>query len=207
MKLTIISDTHMRHEELGPLSGDVLIHCGDFLKHEETETDLDNIDRWFGQQDFGLIVCIGGNHDFALQARSERTTQCFHNAVYLEDSALQYEGVNFYGAPWTPELRFFAFFQDRAGLQKKWDLIPEDTHVLITHTPPYDILDKSSRGLVLGCPLLMRRVKSIAPVLHCFGHVHASAGQETVDGTHFVNAASIRKPDMPLRPPVIIKLD
>ena len=30
MRLVIISDTHTMHEELGSLSGDVLIHCGDF---------------------------------------------------------------------------------------------------------------------------------------------------------------------------------
>jgi predicted phosphodiesterase len=58
MKLTIISDTHMRHQELGTLNGDVLIHCGDFLKSRETEDDLDDIDKWFGQQDFKIIICI-----------------------------------------------------------------------------------------------------------------------------------------------------
>ena len=78
MKLTIISDTHMRHEELGTLSGDVLIHCGRLSQAcAETEDDLDDIDRWFERQDFKLIICIGGNHDFALEARSKRTKQCF----------------------------------------------------------------------------------------------------------------------------------
>jgi hypothetical protein len=29
MKLVIISDSHGRHEDLGTLHGDLLIHCGD----------------------------------------------------------------------------------------------------------------------------------------------------------------------------------
>jgi len=197
----------MRHEELGALSGDVLIHCGDFLKSRETEEHLDDIDRWFGQQDFKRIFCIGGNHDFALEARSKQTKRCFHNAVYLEDSAISYQGAKFYGSPWTPELFMFAFYQDRDGLGKKWALIPEDTDVLITHTPPVGILDKSSRGRTLGCPILKERVLSIAPALHCYGHIHASGGEQTLGNTRFINASSFVKPDVPLRAPITFNLD
>ena len=32
MKLTIISDTHLDHEKLGVMSGEVLIHCGDIFE-------------------------------------------------------------------------------------------------------------------------------------------------------------------------------
>ena len=59
----MISDTHGWHEELGVLSGDVLIHCGDFedLFTRDAGT-LDRADAWLARQDFGLILCTGGNH-------------------------------------------------------------------------------------------------------------------------------------------------
>jgi len=63
MKLVIISDTHGRHDELGTLRGDVLIHCGDsgngFSGHPY---DLDRLDAWFGQQEFERILCIGAGY-------------------------------------------------------------------------------------------------------------------------------------------------
>jgi len=37
MKIVVVSDTHGRHDELGLLSGDVLIHCGDASTRSKTE--------------------------------------------------------------------------------------------------------------------------------------------------------------------------
>jgi Icc-related predicted phosphoesterase len=101
----------------------------------------------------------------------------------------------------------FAFYQTRDGLKNKWELIPDDTDVLITHTPPIGILDKSSRGRTLGCPILKERVLSIAPAVHCFGHVHASDGKESLENTRFVNASSFIKQDRPLRSPISLNLN
>lgn len=70
-----------------------------------------------------------------------------------------------------------AFYQSDEELRDRWALIPDETDVLITHTPPYRVLDESSRGMTLGCPHLASSVDTIAPKLHCFGHVHNSAGR------------------------------
>jgi len=49
--------------------------------------------------------------------------------------ALKFEGVKFYGVP--------MFMNDcvYGKQQKNYDKIPDDTDVLITHTPPFGILD------------------------------------------------------------------
>lgn len=66
MQIVIVSDTHKKHEQLGVLAGDVLIHCGDFCDgFNVNDSDVDDLDDWFGRQQFELILCIGGNHDFA----------------------------------------------------------------------------------------------------------------------------------------------
>jgi predicted phosphodiesterase len=73
MKVVIVSDTHNRHEDLGVLRGDVLIHCGDNGIGFERETgEVERLDDWFGRQDFQRILCIGGNHDFQMQERDCR---------------------------------------------------------------------------------------------------------------------------------------
>jgi predicted phosphodiesterase len=84
LKLTVISDTHGQHEKLGRLAGEVLIHCGDmFNMFGQNHEDFDCMDEWFAEQDFDLILCTGGNHDFELQKRSLYVDNPFKNAIYL----------------------------------------------------------------------------------------------------------------------------
>ena len=67
--------------------------------------------------------------------------------------------------------------------------IAEDTDVLITHGPPYGILDSSpGSGLHSGCHELLDAVVRVRPLLHVFGHVHAQGILQS-DHTVFVNAA------------------
>ena len=165
MKLVIISDTHGRHEEYGILEGDVLVHCGDVCDaFSKIPGELERIDAWFGKQQFAAILCIGGNHDFSLQRRARETRSVLPNAVYLEDARYEHNGVVFYGAPWVPELSGWAYYKDAAGLRAKWELIPAEVDVLITHTPPFHILDSPlDASIHAGCPFLRQRVEESCP--------------------------------------------
>lgn len=192
MKLVVVSDTHEKQQELGALGGDVLIHCGDSAYgFGSTDAAVDLLDDWFARQAFGLILCIGGNHDFGLQARVGVQDPVFRNAVYLQDNSVRYKGLTFYGTPWVPELEDWAFYLPPTDMRDRWELIPETTDVLITHSPPHGILDRNSRGKSCGCPSLLKRVLDVGPRIHCFGHVHASAGTLKLRGTTFVNASVV----------------
>lgn len=192
MKVTVISDTHNRHAEFGRLRGDVLIHCGDMLDlFDRSPDDLKRVDDWFGEQEFDLILCTGGNHDLLLEDRVLQGLAPFSNATYLQDRKHVHSGVTFYGAPWVPKLKGHAFYKGDNELREKWSQIPTDVDVLITHTPPLSRLDMSSRGIALGCPHLAAATTRVRPKLHCFGHVHNGAGIEESNGTVFVNASSV----------------
>lgn len=192
MKVVIISDTHELHEELGVLRGDVLIHCGDSAYGmSPSDAQVDKLDEWFSRQQFDLILVIGGNHDFEIQRRVGLDKPMFRNATYLEDKGIQFRGVNFYGAPWVPELSGWAFYLPAEKMRKRWDMIPPDTDVLITHTPPINILDRNSRGKACGCSDLRKRLTDLKPRLHCFGHVHASAGTQQLNQTTYINASMV----------------
>lgn len=207
MKLTIISDTHGEQDKLVRLSGDVLIHCGDmFNMFNQSDEDFYRMDSWFGKQDFDLVLCTGGNHDFELQKRSSYVDSPFKNAVYLEGSGHEHKGVNFFGAPWVPDLFGQAFFTKDHKLSEKWSDIPDNVDVLITHTPPAGILDVSSRGLTLGCQHLLTAIERTQPTIHCFGHVHASSGVHKNGNTTFVNAALVNSQYELSRKPYEIEL-
>ena len=68
-------------------------------------------------------------------------------------------------------------------------MIPDDTDVLITHRPPFGILDlRFGKGEPAGCELLLKRVQEIEPRVHLFGHIHGSYGKVQIGRTLFVNA-------------------
>jgi predicted phosphodiesterase len=193
MRIVDVGDTHGKHDELGILEGDVLIHCGDFCDgFRKSPSDVDGIDAWFARQQFECILCIGGNHDFAAAERLRLGLPVFRNAVWLQDTSHVYRGVTFYGAPWLPHLQGWAFYMTPGELQEKWSMIPDGTDVLITHTPPFGILDRPRSGNVsCGCPDLLKQLEVVRPRYHVFGHIHASAGIYEGEHTTFVNAASV----------------
>lgn len=189
MRVVVISDTHERHEELGVLEGDVLVHCGDGQQHFGAHPEIvQALDDWFARQRFRHVLAIGGNHDFALFAGT-----AFRHATLLTDAGFEVDGVRFWGSPWTPMHDGWAFHADEAQLREKWARIPDDTDVLVTHTPPLGVLDRPTAGGQLGCPHLLDAVRRVEPRLHVFGHVHASGGQTQRGPTHFVNAACVHR--------------
>jgi len=79
--------------------------------------------------------------------------------------------------------------------------IPSDTEILLTHTPPYEVLDKTRRGKNAGCGVLAARLEQLhACRLHVFGHIHEAHGariegenwdENDVDGKDRVRRVSI----------------
>ena len=120
---------------------------------------------------------------------------------------MEFDGLKFWGAPWVPMLDGHAFFADDDDLKSAWSRIPYDVDVLITHTPPEGILDRSGAEESLGCPFLADALQRVKPRLHCFGHVHAAAGREDRDGTIFVNATSVDTRRDVVNPPFVIDLE
>lgn len=194
MKIVIISDTHGHEATLGRFSADVLIHCGDVQGgFGRRDADLDALDSWLGQQDVRHALLVGGNHDRALERRADTGIPPLRNARYLQDEGVTIDGVRFYGAPWVPHLPGHAYHLSQADIAARWAQIPADTDVLITHTPPAGIMDRTSLGLSVGCAALQATVARIRPRLHCFGHVHASYGWEQHGPTWFANAALLQR--------------
>ena len=56
------------------------------------------------------------------------------------------------GLPYSARVFNWAFNRKRGDeIKKHWGLIPNNTDILITHGPPYKILDKTIRGKHVGC--------------------------------------------------------
>lgn len=190
MKIVCISDTHAKHYLTQVPDGDVLVHAGDLTRHGALN-DVEEFDRWLGTLPHRHKIVICGNHDFCFQEQPAAARARITNAIYLEDSGCEIDGLSFYGSPWQPWFGGWAFNLHRGeALAAVWSKIPEGVDVLITHGPPEGILDMTTRGEATGCRDLLQRVHIIKPRLHVFGHIHEAAGRLDIDGTIFVNAST-----------------
>lgn len=193
MKLVLIADTHGRHGSIDIPDGDVLIHAGDFSTWIGTLDELHQFNEFLGGLPHPHKIMIAGNHDFCFERENAESRIMLTHAHYLQDDEIEIDGVKFYGAPWQPEFLNLAFNVPRGeALRRKWDLIPSDTDVLITHGPPYGIGDRTLSGQHVGCEDLLARVQEIKPRIHVFGHIHEGRGMMEIGETTFVNAATDR---------------
>ncbi|XP_059154721.1 metallophosphoesterase domain-containing protein 1-like isoform X2 [Physella acuta] len=72
------------------------------------------------------------------------------NCIYLMDSSIDVCGIKIYGSPWQPEFHGWAFNLPRgAQCLEKWNMIPDDTDILMTHGPPLGCYLARWRLLVL----------------------------------------------------------
>lgn len=206
MRIVCISDTHGQHEGLSVPDGDVLVHAGDFTLDSCGELSSARFNHWLGDLPHKRKVVIAGNHDFIFERRPDWAPGLLTNATYLCDSGCEIGGLKFWGSPITPRFMDWAFMRDRgADIRKHWDLIPDDTDVLITHGPPSHVLDTSYRGGDhLGCTDLMESVEYIQPQLHVFGHIHGGRGLRHITDTTYVNAACLDEAYRPVPDPVFV---
>lgn len=207
MIIDCISDLHGSFPELQ--GGDLLIVAGDLTSHD-LGCQYERFLHWVEEQDYYKIIVIAGNHDGLIEeGRWEIAPP--DNITYLQDSGIQWEGKNIWGSPWTPRFSDWHFMKKKNELKVVWDLIPQDTDILITHGPPHGIMDQAmdweiGKMVHCGCEELDLAVKRIKPQLHVFGHIHGGHGTYSTESTTFVNAAIMDEGYKPVNKPIRIEL-
>ena len=215
--------------------GDVLIHAGD-ISNKGGEKDVKDFIDWF--QNLGgwdQKIFISGNHDYCFERINKPSYKGNYewlshlmsienlsqsDVTYLEDSFITIESdefsrpIKFYGSPWQPWFYDWAFNLPRRGdeLKNKWDMIPDDTDVLITHGPPNEIRDFVSNwrqgDMNVGCELLRYQLENrLKPILHIFGHIHGAYGAALIKDTLYVNAATCTERYIPSNKPIVVELN
>lgn len=222
MRITFISDTHNKHMSLDRHlpGGDLIVHAGD-ISSMGSEYEIEDFCEWFNSlSEYTAAVFIAGNHDWGFQKDPQMAAQIVnsHKHInYLQDSSLHFGVdtetlVHVYGTPWQPEFHNWAFNLPKAGweLEQKWNDIPEDVDILVTHGPAQGYLDKSGPPYnqpLLGCELLTKRIKQIKPKIHVCGHIHGGYGYQFDGDTHFINAAVLNEQYLFTNKPIIVDWD
>lgn len=195
MKIIAISDTHGQHQKVKIPEGDLLIHAGDISEYG-TENEVHDFLRWFAKQPCTYKVFIAGNHDLFFEQANAKKYKIFadlkaQNVFYLQNSGIELNGLKIWGSPVTPYFLGMAFNKQRGEeIKKTWNRIPMDTDILITHGPPFGILDNG-----LGCEELLAKVIQRKPKLHVFGHIHNAYGTYQENNKKFINASLTDTPE------------
>lgn len=150
--------------------------------------------RFLGNQEAPVVV-VKGNHDFTSLAplfRGGPVYEIWNPTDVFEVCGLRFggcRGINYIIGEWADELREPEFNDVVAK-------IPIDLDVLVTHAPPWGILDKWAMygDSHLGSPAISRYIQKCCmegklPKAHCFGHIHESARLEFKD-LYWSNAAT-----------------
>ena len=198
MIVDCISDLHGYEPDLP--GGDLLIVAGDLCDEVEKKYVFE---WWLSKQDYKKRIVIAGNHD---RWASSSPLRLDERSEYLCDSGTEFGGLKIWGSPWSPWFKSISpvcmeFVKIDHALKKRWDLIPKDIDILITHCAPYGILDEAGLPRAdkhhVGSKSLMKRVLQVKPKYHVFGHIHECNGLFKKNGTLFVNCSHVNEWGIP----------
>ena len=204
MKIDAISDLHGSRPTLP--GGDLLIIAGDMNARDKL-SEWVSFYHWLEKQNYRKKIYIAGNHDGFLTQYNTSSDPMWeklnadHTVEYLCDSLTEFEGLKIWGTPWSlsfdesnPHCRSFTGTEEE--LKAKYDLIPDDIDILISHGPMKHMLDANRDGYACGSYELRNAVDRVKPKLLICGHIHEQGGKQmmykhTGKNTWCVNASYV----------------
>jgi Icc-related predicted phosphoesterase len=190
MKLLLFSDLHSDFRGASKLvelsqKVDVVIGAGDFCV---ARRGLDKIIAALSAIRKPALL-VPGNAES--DAELTRACSSWPSAHVLHGSLIDLDDVTFYGIgggiPITPFGAWSYDFSEEEASELLQDC--PSGGVLISHSPPRGVLDRSSDGKSLGSETVRETIGTKKPQLVVCGHIHGSAGQKARLGqTTVINA-------------------
>ena len=176
-RIFAFSDTHGKHRELKvPENVDIVICAGDAVEDNLVGDEYDDFIEWFASLPCKWKIFVPGNHELSFELDQadgiiQRMTD--KGIIVLEDAIEDGDGV--------------IIGSIGHNVMIAQEDIPTDIDILVTHYPPYGILDEG-----MGSTEILNFVLNSQPKYHLFGHIHSTSGQKIIFGnTTCVNIATI----------------
>lgn len=211
IKIAMISDVHNKWHHLQIPECDILISAGDYSFVGE-QSIVREFHKWLNQQPAKEKISVQGNHEVWVQrnwhlAKCIAQEQC-PGVHFIDEGRVELLGKKIWCSAITPWFHDWAWNRQRGlEIRKHWERIPIDTEILVTHGPPYGILDQvkdEKSGIMsepLGCKDLRAQLGYHDDIkLHVFGHIHTGSGEMDFGGIHFVNASIVDEQYRPCYP-------
>lgn len=211
MKIVALSDTHGQLPQPQTIpDSDILLMPGDICNHTKAPGQLHWLDskfrNWLNKINRPVFACAG-NHDWVFYEQADAVKRLdLPNFYYLQDSRFIYKGISIYGTPWQREFFNWAFNLKEHELVEKWNMIPDDTDILVCHSPPKFYGDKTPDGDFIGSETLTWRIGQIKPTLVVFGHCHNGYGVYQSGGTILANVSVLNEAYKLVNPPFFTEI-
>lgn len=199
---------------------DILVHCGDGTNHGTIDSLL-AFNAWCGHMKRNVcrdIVFVPGNHDKNLDFLTSESPELYRkacaamsNVILLDSAAVEVQGLKFYGSPLTRTRsgKWGFNITSESAAFVEFSKIPYDLDVLVTHSPPYGILDlveRDDRSERTGSVSLRDIVLTRRPRFHAFGHIHEGYGRMRESGIEFINACSCDAKRLPVNDAILVNI-
>lgn len=148
-----------------------------------------NLRDYLGNKD-APVVLVRGNHDFIDYGHA------YGGEIYeIQDPSQVFNikglriggcrGVAYIGMGWSDEMY-------DPDLDKIVSKLPTDLDIMVTHAPPYGILDEIQNYGVKSFTYYLQKCSIVGkpPKLWCFGHCHYDNGKQYFGDTLMSNAAT-----------------
>jgi len=183
------------------LGGDI---CPDGSSTHQAQWLDQNFRSWLDKVPAKEVVAIAGNHDLIFE-RAENLIPTDLRWHYLKDQQIELFGFKIYGTPW--QLPFWgAFNLNEEGLARRYEKIPDNIDILISHGPAYGILDEVPSGHV-GSTSLRKKIFELKPKLVICGHIHDAFGVRKIDNILFANVSLLNDRMEVAHPPALFDLN
>jgi Icc-related predicted phosphoesterase len=185
MRFLVITDFHQKRSMLESINSMIEEYAPEFTLFLGDVTDMGTGEDAIGiiQDINSEVYVIPGNCDPRDMPRKISDVAHDMHGKSTEIDGIHFAGlggsnITIFGTPF--ELTENELYQ---GLKK----ISKKGMVLMTHVPPYGILDQIPSGQSVGSKAVKRIVDEFEPILALSGHVHEARGIVEQDGTVFVN--------------------
>jgi len=197
-----IDDLYTILETVEP-TPDLLLYAGDDLsRFKDPDTDTDHLAELARLTKYQQSLYVRGNDDFPPPAGPEFNTAYttdLHATPYTHEN-LVFIGQE--GSTQGPGLITYSEEDVQRHLSEQRTACEDRTPILVTHTPPFGILDIGKRfgQQHIGSKAVRSFVKDFQPPLIVCGHCHQFGGRaETLEYGTVINIASHDGPDDPGR--------
>ena len=204
MKICAISDLHGDLINVDPC--DLVIICGDVVPlnvqsgmHKSKRWLRNKFLPWANNLPCDKVIFIAGNHDWIAEKEAGFMLDTFpksEKVTYLFHEPYEYKGVKFFGTPYCSQFYNWAFMESDSDLEKRYEAIPKELDILITHDAPYgvsDILLQSGYTREhIGCKPLAEAILAKEPKYVLHGHLHSTSHEFELLGSSKVVNCSIK---------------
>lgn len=214
-KILATSDTHFQFDSSKWPTCDVFIHAGDLMMSGE-EKEWTGVSDCLKQVRAPVKYLIPGNHDRRIErfeSLSQKELEDRGVNLVLPSSPVVYlpSGHSMFCLPYVTNLPQWSYSKTEKKIMDYlygWWSWPDGPDIVVSHGPPYGILDKVPQEGSVGSKAAkswwsLRRKK---PKIWIFGHIHEGYGSEVVGDTAFYNVSHCDARYKKVNPPVEIEI-